>query len=257
MANKILPSRRADTSKNKAIEQFVPDAMKYLDRVLGDNTAFYGKEAVAATIRYGVERAGAYGIVGRRDVCFYLPLMFSLMGSDFDQDPLYPWAADILKSSFLPPNDKLARLLGGSNELLKDIRQREPQYFKNVLAVTRSNVFTELPDTAGASRIGERVSAEIKRRFPGKVACVGEDNVRRLVAQGLDDARAQGLQRGPDIAAFIQFMFIYGVRFYSDPKYPQAHLIFSASGATGTEKIAAMFAETRQFLLRKVSLLKA
>lgn len=249
--------QQSHNTQRRALERFVPEAMEYLDRALGDATAFYGREALAATIHYGVERARSYGIVGRHDVCHYLRLMCTLLGSDFDQDPLYPWAADILKDSYTPPNDKIMRLVGQADQFLWQIQQREPHYFKRVLACTRNNLFSRLPDSVEPRRLQATVLMEVRNYLPGKVSCVGEVNVTLLIEQGAEEARAQGLQRGPDIAAFIQFMFIHGVHFYSDPRFPQTRAIFSGSATTGKEKIEAMFSQTRRFLLHKLHLIRA
>jgi hypothetical protein len=253
----VISFRQMDTFKRNSIDCFVRDAMHYLDQALGDNTAFYGQEAVVDTIYYGINRAAAYGIIGRHDVCLYLRLMFSLMGSDFDQDPLYPWTTDILSDTFNPPNDKIMLLVGKADEFLATVSQREPQYLKGVIAVTRFNLFTELPDDAALPTIEATVLTELQKWFLGKAACVGKDNIKSLIIRGVDDARTHGLKRGQDIAAFIQFMFLYGVRFYADPKYPQARAIFSDPVLTGAEKIAAMFIEGRNFLHRKLTLLRA
>ena len=46
-------------------------------------------------IRTGRDRAAAYGITGRSDVCKYIDLMM-VFGRDFDTDARYPWAGEIL-----------------------------------------------------------------------------------------------------------------------------------------------------------------
>lgn len=46
-------------------------------------------------IRYGVDRAAAYGIELQPDVCQYIDLML-VFGRDFDRDPALPWASSIL-----------------------------------------------------------------------------------------------------------------------------------------------------------------
>jgi hypothetical protein len=237
-------------------DQFIADTVSYLDQALDQNTAFYGRDAVIATIFYGIERARSYDIVSHHGVSLYLRLMFTLMGSDFDQDPLYPWAAKILSDSYHPPNDKIMRLTGMANQFLDEVKDKETEYFRKVLASCRSNPFSRLPETADAYTIEHETIDEIKRSFPGKLSCVGEDSVARLIRRGVEDARALKIQRGPDIAAFAFFMFVHGVRFYCDPKYPRAKSIFYDPDLSGSEKVDAMFAEARSFLHRKLHLLK-
>ena len=61
-------------------------------------------------IRYGVERAGSYGIGTERDVCKYIDLMFAF-GRDFDKNQDLPWASRILEDDTLKsPTVKTERL---------------------------------------------------------------------------------------------------------------------------------------------------
>lgn len=251
-----IPLAQIHALESKEIDKFVVEAMNYLDRNLGDNTAFYGEEAVVSTIRYGIVRAASYDIVAKYDVCLYLRLMFSLLGSDFDRDPLYPQASEILLDSYYPPNDRILSLSRWADEFLTRIFQQESHYFRSVISVTHRNLYTDMPLSANLKDVKHRVLAEMKKAFPGKMSCVGEENTNRLIDIGFLEARTQGLRRMSDIASFIQFMFLFGVGFHRDPRFPRARAIFSDSGATGTEKIADMYVEARGFLKRKLHLLK-
>src|SRR5262249_32723994 len=157
-----------------------------------------------------------------------------LMGSDFDRDPLFPWAAEILNDRYHPPNERIMRLTGRANQFLVRVQQRESGYFKKVLAASRSNVFKHLPDTIDPSATRRAILDEIKKTFPAKLECVGESNTERLILRGLEDARGQGIQDPSGRAAFVFFMFMHGVHFYRDPKYPQASAIFSDDNLTGS-----------------------
>lgn len=245
-------SSQLNALKVIAVDQFVSDAISYLDRSLCGLTAFYGKAAIDATIRYGIERARLYGIVAPPDVCLYLRLMFTLMGTDFDRDPLYPWVGNILEERYYPSNDRIMRLIGKAYRFLEDVKQREPRYYEGVLTVTRESrdLFRSLPDAASLSSVEESILSVINRWFPGKLTCVGEDNVKHLITRGVDDAHSRGLQRGPDVAVFVQFMFIYGSSFFADPKYPQVSAVFSDPTTTGTRKAELMFTKLNEFLLR-------
>jgi hypothetical protein len=54
-----------------------------------------GPARIRELIRTGRERAAAYGITVRADVSKYIDLMV-VFGRDFDTDPRYPWAGEIL-----------------------------------------------------------------------------------------------------------------------------------------------------------------
>jgi len=57
-----------------------------------------GEKPLRQTIRHGYENAKRHGLGNERDIMHYLALVF-LLGSGFDNDPLYPWAATVLKEA--------------------------------------------------------------------------------------------------------------------------------------------------------------
>ena len=69
-----------------------------------------GKSGVHNVVRFGMERAASYGFTNRGPVRLYLNLTF-MFGSEFDTDPLFPWAAAVLKSGSAGDQDDRAELL--------------------------------------------------------------------------------------------------------------------------------------------------
>lgn len=72
------------------------------NRMLAHLTKFFpercealGTEGTLGFIRYSVPRAAKYGIVAERDVCIFADIMI-VLGKDFDEDPEFPWAKNIL-----------------------------------------------------------------------------------------------------------------------------------------------------------------
>ena len=55
-----------------------------------------GGEWLKTLVNTGVSRARGHGFTLRGPLRLYLDLMF-LFGSDFDTDPQYPWAGEVLK----------------------------------------------------------------------------------------------------------------------------------------------------------------
>jgi hypothetical protein len=74
-----------------------------LARFYPEKTAFQGDDAVRALVRHAIQRAGALGISGGAGLTIVTTLMF-MLGSGFDHDPMYPWAARALD----PANQKTA-----------------------------------------------------------------------------------------------------------------------------------------------------
>jgi hypothetical protein len=60
-------------------------------------------------IRTGVERALSYGIDREADVARYISIMYTL-GHDFDADPRYRWAAEILNDEIGGKMDRVCEM---------------------------------------------------------------------------------------------------------------------------------------------------
>lgn len=78
------------------------EVQKFEDWMLGHLQRFFhrrceaiGERELRKTIQDGIQRAAAYGITDRRDVCKYIDLMV-VFGHGFDTDPRLSWACDIL-----------------------------------------------------------------------------------------------------------------------------------------------------------------
>jgi len=82
-----LGKRRLELFKHALAEHLqglFPTACEQLD-----------ESALRSQIDYGIEKAALHGIDTERQAAKYLELMF-ILGRDFDTDPTYPWAAEIL-----------------------------------------------------------------------------------------------------------------------------------------------------------------
>lgn len=93
-----------------AAKEFEERAIAGLRERAPDQCAKLGDAELANLVRYGAERAKSYGIVAEPDVCKYLGVMLQL-GSDFDRNPQYPWAARTLNDAGLgDPSARVSRL---------------------------------------------------------------------------------------------------------------------------------------------------
>jgi hypothetical protein len=81
-------SRAADRS-------FEQRMFGHVNRHFPKRCAELGEADVREYIRHGMQRARSYDIVSERDICKYVDLMF-VYGRDYDTNPKYPWAAEIL-----------------------------------------------------------------------------------------------------------------------------------------------------------------
>ena len=105
----IRAEQMARFSKAAAVT-FEDEVVVHLNKCFPEECRAFGEPKVRETVRYGVERASAYGITAQRDVCKYIDLMF-VFGRDFDRDPKLTWPSAVLKDRAMrEPTVKLERL---------------------------------------------------------------------------------------------------------------------------------------------------
>lgn len=100
----------------------VENLMQLIERHWPDRARDLGEVRLRAFVLDGARRAGPYGIVAEAHVARYLNLMLAL-GSDFDTDPGYPWAAILLSDPAMRPASKVERLCSRASRAL---REKEP-----------------------------------------------------------------------------------------------------------------------------------
>jgi len=94
-----------------ALKRIEDSMVEHLRKFFPDECELLGEDGTRQTIRYGLKRAGEYGIISERDVCIYTDVMFAF-GRDFDSDHQFPWAAQILNDESLKnrPSEKIDKL---------------------------------------------------------------------------------------------------------------------------------------------------
>jgi len=60
-----------------------------------------GEQTINSLVRHGIASAKQYNITGQHGLTVYIELMF-MLGSGFDKDPQFPWAAKVLNDESMP-----------------------------------------------------------------------------------------------------------------------------------------------------------
>ena len=199
-------------------ERFVNDAVAHVTGFAPKHVEVLGPEATTNAVRIGIDRARQYGFVHSGPVHFFLDLMY-VLGSEFDTDPQYPLAAQILKDPTIPGempradrlHEQCARYLGA-------IAGPNNQY---ALAALR-RIKTIEPGTfnATARESNARVASALKVAYPQKAAYLGDDGLNALVVRAIARANSRGLTTQPAAVVFTALEFTLGHAFERDPLYP-------------------------------------
>lgn len=102
-----------------AAAEFYAAMLRRLRRIFPQKYETVGELNLRRMIRRGVEAAQAYGIADGRGQLVFILMMYTL-GSGFDRDPQFPWAAEALKDdSLTEPNARGARLYAAGIDQLR------------------------------------------------------------------------------------------------------------------------------------------
>ncbi len=174
-----------------------------------------GEEQLRVALRQAMARAGDYGFTCRGPLRLFVEMMF-LFGSDFDTDPQYPWAAEILNGS----DDQMQR----SEKLCETILDYQKEVSGPDAANTRRALaellaLTQKPVAFSPNEFVAGMRREMHRVFPQKTAYIGDQGVTLLIQEG----RAKGQKYRFPIRgemAVVVLMFAFGHGCTGDALYP-------------------------------------
>ena len=213
-----IRQEQAEAFRQDALQKFEDEMVEHLSDFAPRFCEVRGEPCIRRVIRLGIERAAKYGFTNRGPVRFYIELMISL-GSEFDTDPQYPWAGEILRNQ--EPGDQAVRadwLFDQLGQYMDHVAGPKFQHtldaLRRVHAVDFDNA--QLPGEDFASRM----IARLKMIFPQKSSYVGEPILQKLVANGLELGSSYSITSERGLTAIVGLMFGVGHGAVGDPLYP-------------------------------------
>jgi hypothetical protein len=76
-------------------DAWITEVLAVLKQFYSQKFSFQGERATRDMAHAGVRRAASYGLTDRIGIFVFLACMF-MLGSEFDCDPLQPWASAVL-----------------------------------------------------------------------------------------------------------------------------------------------------------------
>jgi hypothetical protein len=98
-----IRSRQRAALREGRRRRFEDRAVAFVREQWPERWTHLGEVAVRALVEIAEQRAAAYGLDTERDAIRYLNHMLAL-GRDFDTDPRYPWAGEILQNRGIAPS---------------------------------------------------------------------------------------------------------------------------------------------------------
>jgi hypothetical protein len=199
-----------------------PEFDDYMVAHLKDFTPLHlaslGEVGIRKLINVGMERAKKFGFTCRGPVKFYIETMI-LLGLDFDTDPQYPWAGNILRDASLPDQTERAdRLHAWLMGLLDAAAGPTRECAKAALIRARKIPLDPVP--VSSANFEDEIIRRMKENHPEKVNYLGETTLRDLIPRAIDEAKKYSVFTDAGVCLFIGLMFAVGHGFARDPKYP-------------------------------------
>ena len=201
-----------------SLQNFEDNMVEHLQDFSPKHSLALGEDGVRKVVQLGIRQAETYGFTNYGPVQFYIELMF-MLGSYFDTDCQYPWAARILTDPKVTDQMERADCLfdkamdyvgkvGGPNReyAIKSLSRASQEIFKDLCKI-RENLETDL-------------LARVKLNFPQKYQYVGDKALIQLIQQGRKLAQKYSISSNSDTICFVFFMFMLGQGFADDPLYP-------------------------------------
>lgn len=172
-----------------------------------------------AAVAQGVERAAAHGFDMRGTIRYFVDLMI-ILGSGFDTDPQYGWAAEILaRKDTLGQMERAEALHVRVSEHLAEVDGDHNRYTRQALADLEVWLKREL--SVRAETVEEDTLSLMTEIHPRKVAATGDEALRRLIASGIERARRRyGFQEPRSLLIMVVMMFAFGHHVDADPLLP-------------------------------------
>lgn len=221
----VIRRQQMEAFSQAALEAFETEMVVHCNDFSPQLCKVISEEQLRAAIRQAIDRARGYGFTNRGPVRLYIEMML-LFGSDFDNDPQYPWAGEILRSNESDLQMKCAEQLHEKTlDYLEKVIGPEDKFtcqaLKRISALSKQQPALseqQMPFTQeGFISVMLRETAYI---YPEKAAYVGDDALESLIWEGIDKAADYGMVTDHSKGLIYVLMFAFGHGCTDDPLYP-------------------------------------
>ncbi len=210
-------------------------------------SASLGEAGMRRVIQAGMKREATHGFTFRGPVRFYIEITI-LLGIDFDTDPQYPWAEDILGSTHIADQTQRADRLHEDLIAFLDAVGGPDRAYSNRAIRGLRNLPLETTDPT-TPVFADSVLSRMREVHPQKVQFVGEQSLRKLVARAVEEAGKFGILSGAGTSLLVGLMFVVGHGCTNDPKFPWiAATLHNSASRDRAECVECLYSKSRTYL---------
>ncbi len=212
----IIRKEQMQTLRTATGGSFEKHLVSHFQHIAHERTKKLGEEGLRRVINYGMERADNYNFTMRGSSRFYVETMF-ILGSDFDTDPQYPWAYEILAEQGI--NNEIERADALHVKLVDyTSKTSTPELLHRSMLSTRE-LLGNMPSEWGEDFEGAMLELA-SGIHPEKYDYVGEEQMLLLLEDSENTAAYFDLGNESGICLIFGLSFALGYCCAFDPLFP-------------------------------------
>jgi hypothetical protein len=219
-----------ETMRQAALRDFEDYMVQHLHGFIPRLEKVLGDAGLRQVIHYGIARARPYGFTSRACVRFFIETIL-LFGAEFDTDPQYPWARQILTDERITDQTVRGdRLCAKAGDFLDHVAGTDRKLVRQALRRARHEPFDG--PAVGTPDFISKALERLQRVYPEKYAFLGAEALDGLIRRALEETRHQAITTGAGGALVLGLMFTVGHGMTRDPHLPWI------AGTLGNQAIA-------------------
>lgn len=206
-------------SLRKSLKEDVEDELfEDVKQYFKERYSYLGEAQTRAAVRHGMERAAHYDFSSLRGLALYVTLSF-VLGSHFDQNPLYPWARkNLVDDRLVVETTRTHRFYNALRRYARSVRDETGTYNEGILRYPEA----PLPPYSSKQTVEEYLVEQIRLIAPMHFDEAGEGLVEELVMMAVERAGKMGIMSASGLSIYVPLSFLLGIGFDDDPQFPWA-----------------------------------
>ena len=215
----IIRNEQREALRHIVNQSFIEELSAFLAQEFSEDSKILGHEQVRIVVKLGIQQSQAYGFNTTEDIKKYVKLMF-LLGSYFDEDPIFPWAKKILQNpSFTSPSFRMHNLYVTANRFLKKTAGDKGQHYRAALIRAYHMRYEEYICNSGLDLISH-IQTILSSLYPQQYRHISHSSFQALIQLAKNIACEFNVSSRGGTSIIAVLMFMLGCHFYRDPLHP-------------------------------------
>jgi len=235
-----------DAFKQAAIHQFIDEMVEHLSQWGRPYSISMGVPALRNIATTGLQRSNMHGFRDAISAKLFIELAM-LFGSEFDVDPLLPWASHSLNSmKYLSEHELAFELFRRSTDYLTDVFGPSGIYARNAIELGMGYQLDDFPDDNES--FVEKMLDLLGMIYPQRLAIAGKDAAISFVEQCRISISSWSACVPKSAAVVTCLSFTLGYGALRDPRFPKIRQILDSTNMEPSLRTTTLFSFLQNYL---------